>query len=172
MAQRRCFGRRQTHSLSAGSPQGGVISPLIANIYLHETFDLWFEEEVKPGLRGTAKVVRYADDIAIILSSEQDAAKVMACLPERFAAFGLRLHPAKTQLIDFRHPRRWSEDGGPSSRDSFDLLGFTHYWSKSRQTYGSSSGLRLSHSYDVRCATSGSGAGITVTTPFVGNRLG
>jgi len=112
----------------AGTPQGGVISPLLANIYLHHVLDVWFEHEVKPRLDGDAFLVRYADDFVIVFAHEVDARRVEAVLPKRFAKYGLTLHPTKTQLIDFRRPPR---DGG--STRTFDLLGFTHYWGKSRQ---------------------------------------
>jgi RNA-directed DNA polymerase len=114
-----------------GTPQGGVISPLLANIYLHEVFDRWFEDEVRSRVR-FAFVVRYADDIMIVLKSEEDARKVMRVLPKRFGRFGLRLHPDKTRLVDFLVPwssNRADKDGKPGS---FDLLGFTHFWGVSR----------------------------------------
>jgi RNA-directed DNA polymerase len=122
-------------SQSMGTPQGGVISPLLANIYLHEVFDRWFEDEVRPRLRGFAFVVRYADDIMIAFKSEADARKVMRVLAKRFGRFGLRLHPDKTRLVDFLHPR--SSDRGRGAvvvvkPGTFDLLGFTHYWRMSR----------------------------------------
>ena len=110
-----------------GTPQGGVISPMLANIYLHEVLDVWFEEEVKPRLRGKAFIVRYADDAVMGFATEQDARRVMEVLPKRFARFGLTLHPEKTRLVPFRRPN----DGGPDP-GSFDLLGFRHYWGKSR----------------------------------------
>jgi RNA-directed DNA polymerase len=110
-----------------GTPQGGVISAMLANIYLHEVLDVWFEEEVKPRLRGKAFIVRYADDAVMGFATEQDARRVMEVLPKRFARFGLTLHPEKTRLVPFRRPN----DGGPDP-GSFDLLGFRHYWGKSR----------------------------------------
>jgi group II intron reverse transcriptase/maturase len=120
-------------SQSMGTPQGGVISPLLANIYLHEVFDRWFEDEVRPRLQSFAFVIRYADDIMIAFKSEEDARKVKRVLPKRFGRFGLRLHPNKTRLVDFLHPRssfrRGDGDGEPGS---FDLLGFTFYWGLSR----------------------------------------
>jgi RNA-directed DNA polymerase len=112
----------------AGTPQGGVISPLLANIYLHKVLDEWFETEVRPRLEGKCFLVRYADDFVIGFSSEEDARRVMAVLPKRFERYGLTLHPAKTRLVDFRRPPR---DGGGSG--SFELLGFTHFWGRSRK---------------------------------------
>ncbi len=122
------------HRSHKGSPQGGVISPLLANVYLHEVLDLWFEHEVKPRLRGRAELVRYADDVVIVFKREDDAHRVLEVLPKRFGKFGLRLHPEKTQLVRFispgREPRDREGGGGPGS---FDFLGFTHHWAKSKK---------------------------------------
>jgi RNA-directed DNA polymerase len=109
-----------------GTPQGGVISPLLANIYLHEVLDVWFEREVRPRLDGSACLVRYADDVAIAFEQETDARRVMTVLVKRFAKYGLTVHPEKTKLIDFRKPGDGHHPG------SFDVLGFTHFWGKSR----------------------------------------
>lgn len=119
----------------AGSPQGGVISPLLSNIYLHEVLDVWFEREVKPRLRGRAFLLRYADDFVLVFSQEEDARRVLDVLPKRFGKYGLALHPDKTRLIDFRRPdRRPSlKDGSAGGRGTFDLLGFTHFWGLSRR---------------------------------------
>lgn len=118
----------------AGTPQGGVISPLLANIFLHEVLDEWFEREVKARLDGRANLVRYCDDFVIVFSREQDARRVMDVLPKRFGKYGLELHPTKTQLIEFRRPDRQPPDEGPRSRPgTFDLLGFTHRWGLSRR---------------------------------------
>jgi len=119
----------------AGSPQGGVISPLLSNIYLHEVLDAWFERDVRPKLNGRARLVRYADDFVIVFSREEDAHRVMTVLPKRFEKYGLTLHPEKTRLIEFRRPdRRQSAQGGDQGRPgTFDLLGFTHYWGLSRK---------------------------------------
>ncbi len=121
---------------SAGTPQGGVISPLLANLYLHEVFDRWFEDVVRPRLRGRACVVRYADDIAIAFSDEHDARRVLAVLSKRFGKYGLRLHPGKTRLVDFRRPPQYPKlygGRGPTQLRSFCLLGFTHHWARSRK---------------------------------------
>jgi RNA-directed DNA polymerase len=118
----------------AGSPQGGVISPMMANIYLHEVLDTWFDREVKPRLSGRAELVRYADDAVLLFAHEADARRVLAVLAKRFAKYGLSLHPTKTRLVDFRRPdRRPPPSGGGAARPgTFDLLGFTHFWGKSR----------------------------------------
>lgn len=127
----------QLHHPAAGTPQGGVISPLLANIYLHEVLDEWFETMVEPRMKGKAMLVRYADDAVMAFTLEEDARKVLEVLPKRFGKYGLRLHPEKTRLVQFRRPRRggggrrgYTGDGHPGS---FDLLGFTHFWGKSRR---------------------------------------
>ncbi len=120
----------------AGTPQGGVISPLLANIYLHDVLDVWFEQVVKPRMRGRAFLIRYADDAVMVFSDEVDARRVMDALPKRFGKYGLALHPDKTRLILFRpsapHKDRLGK-GGDAEPGRFDLLGFTHYWGWSRR---------------------------------------
>jgi RNA-directed DNA polymerase len=117
----------------AGTPQGGVISPLLANIYLHDVIDVWFERDVKPRLRGQAFLVRYADDMVMMFTDEGDARRVMDVLPKRFGKYGLRLHPDKTRLLPFKSPSFRKDDDGTAGPGSFDLLGFTHYWGRSRR---------------------------------------
>jgi len=117
-----------------GTPQGGVVSPVISNLYLHEVLDLWFEREVKPPLRSRAMLVRFADDALLAFANEADARRVLAVLPKRFGRFGLTLHPVKTRLVDFHPPVPPRDGAGRSQRErSFDLLGFTHYWGRSRK---------------------------------------
>lgn len=119
----------------AGSPQGGVISPILANIFLHEVLDTWFDREVRPRLGGKAHLIRYADDAVLLFAKEEDARRVLSVLPKRFGKFGLALHPEKTRLVEFRRPdRRPSKPGADASRrpGTFDFLGFTLYWGVSR----------------------------------------
>jgi RNA-directed DNA polymerase len=114
----------------AGTPQGGVISPMLANIFLHTVLDGWFAEEVKPQLRGRSFIVRYADDFVIGFEREDDARRVMEELPGRFARFGLTIHPKKTRLVPFDVPPQ--EGAAGSEPGTFDFLGFTHYWGETR----------------------------------------
>lgn len=114
-----------------GTPQGGVISPLLANIYLHEVLDKWFEYEVKPQLSGRGFLIRYADDVVLVLSNEVDARRVQELLARRLGEYGLRLHPTKTRLVEFR-PRR-DDDDRTTGSNGFDFLGFTHFWSRTRK---------------------------------------
>ena len=120
----------------AGAPQGGVISPLAANVYLHYVLDVWFAQEVKPRLKGRAFLVRYADDFVMGFACEEDARRVLGVLPKRFGKYGLTIHPDKTRLVPFARPGRRPPAAGPEAEaagESFDFLGFTHYWSRSKQ---------------------------------------
>ena len=117
----------------SGSPQGGVISPLLSNIYLHYVLDEWFEREVKPRLKGRAHLIRYADDFVIGFAEEEDARRVMEVLPRRFGRYGLSLHPEKTRLIPFRQPSARAGGSGGGLPGSFDFLGFTHIWALSQR---------------------------------------
>ena len=123
----------------AGSPQGGVISPILANVYLHVVLDRWFEEVVKPCLRDRAYLVRYADDFVMVFASESDARRVYNVLPKRFAKYGLTIHPEKTRLVRFCRPPRTAgskgQDASSQGPGTFDLLGFRHYWARSRRGY-------------------------------------
>ena len=111
----------------SGTPQGGVISPLLANAYLHEVLDVWVERDVLPRLRGRAFLVRYADDFVMVFEHRSDAERLLEVLAKRFAKYGLTLHPTKTRLVRFRRP---PDDERPGT---FDFLGFTHFWSRSRR---------------------------------------
>ncbi len=124
-----------------GSPQGGVISPLAANIFLHYVLDEWYEQEVKPRLKGRSFLQRFADDFIIGCELESDARRIMAVLPRRFGRYGLTIHPEKTKLVKFGKPPK-KEQPGPKTcsehnrrNGTFDFLGFTHYWAKSRRGY-------------------------------------
>ena len=109
---------------SVGTPQGGLISPVLANVYLHYVLDLWFEKCIKPQMRGEAYLVRYADDFIIMCQYEDEARKVYEALVQRLAKFGLETADDKTKIIPFG---RFSKTG-----DTFDFLGFTHVNSKTR----------------------------------------
>jgi RNA-directed DNA polymerase len=118
-----------------GSPQGGVISPLLANVYLHYVLDVWFEQEVQPRLRGHAFLIRYADDFVMGFACEEDARRVLEVLPKRLGKYGLTIHPDKTRLVAFQPSagaNRSNSSEGPKP-GTFDLLGFTHYWGRSRK---------------------------------------
>lgn len=110
-----------------GTPQGGVISPMLSNIYLHEVLDKWFEEQIKPRLRSGAFMVRFADDFVMGFKSKEDAERVLQVLRKRLAKNGLELHAEKTRLVNFRPTEKEGEVG------AFDFLGFTHTWRVSRK---------------------------------------
>jgi hypothetical protein len=116
-----------------GTGQGQIISPLLANLYLHHVLDRWFEDEVKPRLKGFAAEIRYADDAVLCFANREDAQRVFDVLPKRFAKFGLTLHPQKTRLIEFgrrAHARAQRTHLKPAT---FDFLGFTHLMATSRK---------------------------------------
>ncbi len=120
----------RVHTPETGSPQGGVISPLLSNIYLHTILDNWYVTEVKDQLRGKSFLVRYADDFVIGFSSKRDAESFQEKLKERFARYGLEIHPQKTRLVGFKRPSKYARKDEPKP-ESFDFLGFTHYWGTS-----------------------------------------
>lgn len=110
----------------AGTPQGGSISPLLSNIYLHYVLDEWFTGQIQPLLKGSSTMIRYADDFLLLFSNKTDAERVMKVLPKRMGKYGLTLHPEKTKLIDL-------ESRETAEPNTFDFLGFTHYMGKSRK---------------------------------------
>jgi RNA-directed DNA polymerase len=119
-----------------GTPQGGVASPLLANIFLHYVLDEWFEAEVRPRLKGEAFLIRYADDFLIGVAREDDARRIMDVLPKRMSKYGLTIHPEKTRLVRFEPAGAADSDprGGTSpAPGTFDFLGFTHYWGRSQR---------------------------------------
>jgi RNA-directed DNA polymerase len=115
-----------------GTGQGQVISPLLANIYLHYVLDEWFEHEVKPRLRGQAAEIRYADDFILCFQYREDAERVRAVLTKRFAKYGLTLHPEKTRLLAFGRSALPKHRHAPKPA-TFDFLGFTHVCARSRR---------------------------------------
>lgn len=117
-----------------GTAQGSVLSPILGNIYLHNALDKWFEEQVKPRLKGKATLIRYADDLLVAFELREDAERVMGVLGKRVGRFKLSLHPDKTRMIDFRRPP-WSQTSGKGP-DTFDFLGFTVYWRRNRRGQG------------------------------------
>jgi RNA-directed DNA polymerase len=113
-----------------GTPQGGVISPLLANLYLHVVLDRWWATVVVPRMGGRLALVRYADDAVMVFTRRSDVDRMMAVLPKRFGRFGLTLHPDKTKLVCYKRP---TQQTPPT--ETFQFLGFTHFWAKSRRGY-------------------------------------
>ncbi len=123
--------------VEAGTPQGGVISPLLANIYLHYALDLWAHQWRKQNARGEVYIVRYADDLVMGFEDGRDARSMRAALAKRLEKFGLELHPDKTRVIFFgRYAHQKCERKGLRKPETFDFLGFTHI-SPLQQTRGS-----------------------------------
>ena len=117
-----------------GMPQGAVISPLLANIYLHYAFDLWAQQWRQRQAQGNVIIVRYADDIVVGFAHQTDAERFMAAMGERLRQFALTLHPDKTRLIEFgRFAAERREKRGLGKPDSFDFLGFTHICARNRR---------------------------------------
>ncbi len=115
-----------------GTPQGGVISPILANIYLHYVLDLWFEKVYRKQCRGRARLIRYVDDFVVCFECEDEAEKFRTELEGRLGRFGLEVEPAKTKVLAFgRHAEREAKGQG-GKPETFDFLGFTHYCSRSR----------------------------------------
>ena len=115
---------------TSGTPQGGVISPLLANVYLHHVLGRWFVEEAEPRLKGHCLLVRYADDVIAAFEDFLSAKRFLAVLGKGLCQYGLTLHPTKTRMVDFRMKRPPS--GHPeASGTTFDFLGFTHVWGRS-----------------------------------------
>ncbi len=113
----------------AGTPQGGVISPVLSNVFLHAVLDGWFERDIKPTLQGKAVLIRFADDYVVVCERRADAEALLEQVKARFASYGLTVHEEKTRIVDFRHP--WKSKCKPQT---FDFLGFTHYWATTRSS--------------------------------------
>jgi RNA-directed DNA polymerase len=118
-------GKRMVSEI--GTVQGGSISPLLANIYLHYVFDLWIEQWRKTQAQGDVLVVRFADDFVAGFQHRKEAEQLLADLRERFSKFGLKLHPEKTRLIEFGRFAAQDRHGrGQGKPETFNFLGFTH----------------------------------------------
>ena len=115
-----------------GSPQGGVISPCLSNIFLHYVLDEWFEHDVRPRLKGRCTLVRFADDAVMAFEHMLDAQRVLGVLGKRLARYGLTLHPDKTRFVDFRNTESTGTTHPEADGTTFTFLGFTHIWGKSR----------------------------------------
>lgn len=118
-----------------GTPQGAVVSPLIANVYLHYVFDLWADAWRRKAAQGDVIIVRYADDLVMGFQQRADAGRFLEDFKERLAKFGLQLYPEKTRLIEFgRYAARDRKQRGVGKPETFNFLGFTHYCGQRHKT--------------------------------------
>jgi len=115
-----------------GTPQGSIISPLLANIFLHYVLDEWFETTVKNHTRGFCELVRYADDFVCVAQYADDAARIFKALKQRFRKYGLEIHPEKSRNISFGNFERENAARNGRKPNTFDFLGITHYCTVSR----------------------------------------
>lgn len=123
----------QRYDTTEGAAQGSILSPLLANVYLHYVLDEWFERDVKPRLKGESHLVRYADDFIVAFELESDAKAFAEVLGKRLGRFSLEVAPEKTKLVRFgRFARRDCQRQGEGAPGTFDFLGFTHYCGTSR----------------------------------------
>jgi group II intron reverse transcriptase/maturase len=123
----------ELHSVETGTPQGGSISVLLSNIYLHYVLDLWFEKVIKPQLKGEAYLVRYIDDFVVCFQLRSDAIRFQDALVKRLEKFSLELEPKKTRLVEFgRFALRMAKEGGKRLKTIY-FLGFTHFCTRNRK---------------------------------------
>ena len=127
------FEAGQIVATEQGTPQGGNLSPILSNIFLHYVLDLWWEKKVKPQVRGACHLVRYADDFICMVQYKDDAQRIEQALRERFAKFDLELHPEKTRVISFGRYERENAKRQNRRTNTFDFLGFTQYCGISRR---------------------------------------
>ena len=116
-----------------GTAQGGNLSPILSNIFLHYVLDLWFDRNIRRKIRGVCELVRYADDFICMTQYAADAKHIEQLLRDRFAKFDLNLHPEKTRIINLNRRRQCRNSRKNHQSHTFDFLGFTHYWGKSRK---------------------------------------
>ena len=127
------FEEGQVWDSEEGTPQGGVISPILANVYLHYALDIWFERRFRKTCTGTARLIRYADDFVVCFATQADAERFRLELTERLAQFGLEVEPTKTKVVAFGpHAEKRAQQEGKDKPETFDFLGFTHYCSTAR----------------------------------------
>lgn len=121
----------EKYETDKGTPQGGNVSPVLANIYLHYALDLWFKHDLRKSLKGYAEIIRYADDFLIVVEEQADCEIILALLKERLAKFGLELSLEKTKIVRFSKKPPKPGESAPEN-GTFDFLGFTFYIGKSR----------------------------------------
>lgn len=134
-----------------GTPQGSILSPMLANIFLHYVLDTWFEETVKSHVKGFCEIVRYADDFVCVVRYAEDAKRIESGLHNRFNKYGLELHPTKSRNISFGRFERENAKGQKRRVNTFDFLGFTHYCGTSRKGKFKLSRKTSRKKYSAKC---------------------
>jgi len=135
----------------AGTPQGSILSPILANIFLHYVLDIWFETTVKSHVKGYCEIVRYADDFLCIVRYEEDAKRIERGLRNRFGKYGLELHPTKSRKLSFGRFERENAHKQSRCANTFDFLGFTHFCSKSRKGFFKVSRKTSRKKFSAKC---------------------
>ena len=116
-----------------GTPQGNILSPMLANIFLHCVLDEWFETDVKGHTKGYCELVRYADDFVCVVRYKEDASKIEKAFKNRFEKYGMKIHPTKSRNITFGRYEKENAEKDVRKPNVFDFLGFTHYCDKTRK---------------------------------------
>jgi RNA-directed DNA polymerase len=124
---------RHYYATEKGTPQGGVASPILANIYLHYLLDLWFLRDIRPNCRGKAEMIRYCDDFVIFVERSEDADDILSQLEQRLEKGKLKLSKEKTRIVKFDRPNHHDKGNKGGKPGTFNFLGFTHYWEKGRK---------------------------------------
>jgi RNA-directed DNA polymerase len=135
----------------SGTPQGSILSPILANIFLHYVLDTWFETTVKSHVKGFCEIVRYADDFVCVVRYVDDAKRIERGLRNRFNKYGLEIHPAKSRNISFGRFERENAKSQKRRANTFDFLGFTHYCGKSRKGGFKVGRKTSSKKYSAKC---------------------
>lgn len=124
--------RGEFNETNKGTPQGSILSPLLSNVFLHYTLDAWFETTVRAHVRGYVQLVRYADDFVIAVQYQNDAKRIEQAIQNRFAKYGLEIHPTKSRCISFGRYEKQNATAQKRKANTFDFLGFTHFCDKTR----------------------------------------
>ncbi len=134
-----------------GTPQGSILSPILANIFLHYVLDKWYAETVKAHVKGYCEIIRYADDFICLVQSKEEADRIKKALEKRFNKYGLELHPNKTRVFSFGKEEKQNAETEKRRANTFDFLGFTHYCDKTRKGYFKIGRKTSAKKYRAKC---------------------